>query len=77
MGIDLGVLEGQISRDLFSDSIFYPSVIGASVHPTHLPGPDVPALRAEVLHTGQGQLPGVGGGGGGGGADGGGGGDGC
>ena len=30
MGIDLRVLEGQISRGLFSDSIFYPSVIGAN-----------------------------------------------
>ena len=32
LGIDLGVLEGQISGGLFSDSIFYPSVIGAIVH---------------------------------------------
>ena len=32
LGIDLGGLEGQISWGLFSDSIFYPSVIGASVH---------------------------------------------
>ena len=32
LGIDLGVLEGQISGGLFSDSIFDPSVIGASVH---------------------------------------------
>ena len=29
LGIDLGVLEGQISGGLFSDSIFDPSVIGA------------------------------------------------
>ena len=31
LGIDLGVLEGQISRGLFSDSIFDPSVIGATI----------------------------------------------
>ena len=31
LGIDLGVLEGQISGGLISDSIFDPSVIGASV----------------------------------------------
>ena len=31
--MDLGVLEGQTSRGLFSNSIFDPSVIGASVHP--------------------------------------------
>ena len=30
LGNDLGVLEGQISRGSFSDSIFDPSVIGAS-----------------------------------------------
>ena len=32
LGIDLGVLEGQISVGLFSDSIFDLSVIGAIVH---------------------------------------------
>ena len=31
LGIDLGVLEGQIRGGLFSDSIFDPFVIGASV----------------------------------------------
>ena len=30
--MDLGVLEGQTSRGLFSNSIFDPSVIGASGH---------------------------------------------
>ena len=30
--MDLGVLEGQTSRGLFSNSIFDPSVIGATVH---------------------------------------------
>ena len=33
LGIDLGVLEGQISGGLFSDSIFDPSVIGANIDP--------------------------------------------
>ena len=33
LGIDLGVLEGQISGGSFSDSIFDPSVIGASIQP--------------------------------------------
>ena len=33
--MDLGVLEGQTSRGLFSNSIFDPSVIGASAHPAH------------------------------------------
>ena len=33
LGIDLGVLEGQTSGGLFSDSIFDPSVIGA--YPQH------------------------------------------
>ena len=33
LGIDLGVLEGQISGGLFSDSIFDTSVIGATVQP--------------------------------------------
>ena len=32
LGIDLRVLEGQISWSLFSDSIFDPSVIGATVY---------------------------------------------
>ena len=31
--MDLGVLEGQTSRGLFSNSIFDPSVIGAKLHP--------------------------------------------
>ena len=30
--MDLGVLEGQTSRGLFSNSIFDPSVIGATAH---------------------------------------------
>ncbi len=30
--MDLGVLEGQTSRGLFSNSIFNPSMIGASVN---------------------------------------------
>ena len=30
--MDLGVLEGQTSRGLFTNSIFDPSVIGANVH---------------------------------------------
>ena len=38
--MDLGVLECQTSRGLFSNSIFDPSVIGASVHcrPAHYAG---------------------------------------
>ena len=31
LGIDLGVLQGQFSGGLFSDSIFDPSMIGANV----------------------------------------------
>ena len=38
MGIDLGVLEGQISWGLFSDSIVDPSVIGAKPHLALPPG---------------------------------------
>ena len=34
--MDLGVLEGQTSRGLFSNSIFDPSVIGANGDPNFL-----------------------------------------
>ena len=43
LGIDLGVLEGQISGGLFSDSIFDPSVIGAT---NHHPSSGQPAVQA-------------------------------
>ena len=33
LGSDIGVLEGQISGGLFSESIFDPFVIGAKLHP--------------------------------------------
>ena len=35
--MDLGVLEGQTSRGLFSNSIFDPSVIGANEQPQSTP----------------------------------------
>ena len=49
LGIDLGVLEGQISGGSFSDSIFDPSVIGAKHQPKNLYGiKEAPFGKSEI-----------------------------